>query len=118
MCSRTSAYRLGQRLVGLANRVSCRVEPHPSGVPPGSLRSRFAVLCLLIPTDLVSLGATIIISPSYSPIPCSRCVAMAGSNTFCWNELNTKDAAACKTFYGAVFGWTATDQPFGPMTYT
>ena len=39
-------------------------------------------------------------------------------NTFCWNELNTKDAAACKKFYGAVFGWTAQDQPFGPMTYT
>ena len=39
-------------------------------------------------------------------------------HTFCWNELNAKDTAACKKFYGAVFGWTATDQPFGPMTYT
>jgi predicted enzyme related to lactoylglutathione lyase len=32
---------------------------------------------------------------------------MAEVNTFCWNELNAKDAAACKKFYGAVFGWTA-----------
>jgi uncharacterized protein len=39
-------------------------------------------------------------------------------NTFCWNELNAKDAAACKKFYGAVFGWTAEDMPVGPMTYT
>jgi uncharacterized protein len=38
-------------------------------------------------------------------------------NTFCWNELNAKDAAACKEFYGTVFGWTAHDQLFGPMTY-
>jgi predicted enzyme related to lactoylglutathione lyase len=39
-------------------------------------------------------------------------------NTFCWNELNAKDAAACKRFYSAVFGWTAHDQTFGPTTYT
>ncbi len=43
---------------------------------------------------------------------------MAEMNTFCWNELNAKDATACKTFYSAVFGWTAHDQAFGPMTYT
>ena len=29
-------------------------------------------------------------------------------NTFCWNELNAKDAAAAKKFYGAVFGWMRT----------
>jgi len=39
-------------------------------------------------------------------------------NTFCWNELNAKDAAAAKKFYSAVFGWTAHDQVFGPTTYT
>ena len=43
---------------------------------------------------------------------------MAETNIFCWNELNTKDAAACKEFYAAVFGWTAHDQPFEGMTYT
>ena len=43
---------------------------------------------------------------------------MAEINSFCWNELNAKDAAACKKFYSAVFGWTAHDQAFGPMVYT
>jgi len=43
---------------------------------------------------------------------------MAEVNTFCWNELNAKDAVACKEFYGAVFDWTAHDQEFGSMTYT
>jgi predicted enzyme related to lactoylglutathione lyase len=39
-------------------------------------------------------------------------------NQFCWNELATTDSAACEKFYTAVFGWTATKQPMGPMTYT
>jgi predicted enzyme related to lactoylglutathione lyase len=43
---------------------------------------------------------------------------MPDTNKFCWYELNAKDAGACKRFYGAVFGWTAHDQPAGPMTYT
>jgi uncharacterized protein len=43
---------------------------------------------------------------------------MPEMNTFCWNELNAKYAAAGKEFYGIVFGWTAHDQLFGPMTYT
>lgn len=43
---------------------------------------------------------------------------MAETNKFCWNELTAKDAAVCKKFYCQVFGWTADDQQFGPMTYT
>lgn len=43
---------------------------------------------------------------------------MGETNTFCWNELTTRDAAACKKFYSAVFGWTAHDQPFESTTYT
>jgi hypothetical protein len=43
---------------------------------------------------------------------------MADINSFCWNELMAKDAAACKTFYGTVFGWTAEDMDFGPTKYT
>ncbi len=31
--------------------------------------------------------------------------------TFCWNELNTRDAAAAKDFYGRVFGWEFEDRP-------
>ena len=30
---------------------------------------------------------------------------------FCWNDLQTTDAAAAKAFYGALFGWTFDDLP-------
>lgn len=32
----------------------------------------------------------------------------------CWNELMTRDTAAAKAFYTALFGWTAKDQDMGP----
>ncbi len=36
-----------------------------------------------------------------------------------WNELTTRDVAAAKEFYGAVFGWTFEDVQMGGMgTYT
>jgi uncharacterized protein len=36
-----------------------------------------------------------------------------------WNELNTRDPEAAKTFYGAVFGWGTRDNDMGEMgTYT
>jgi uncharacterized protein len=39
--------------------------------------------------------------------------------TFCWNELMTKDAAAAKKFYAALFGWRMEDKPMSPgFTYT
>jgi hypothetical protein len=37
---------------------------------------------------------------------------------FSWNELNTRDPAAAKTFYSAVFGWEPEDHAMGPATYT
>jgi hypothetical protein len=38
---------------------------------------------------------------------------------FTWNELGTRDTAAAKQFYGAVFGWDAADNDMGEMgTYT
>jgi uncharacterized protein len=37
----------------------------------------------------------------------------------CWNELNTRDTAAAKEFYGAVFGWEFEDGELEGMgTYT
>lgn len=38
--------------------------------------------------------------------------------TFCWNELMTKDAAAAKAFYGALFGWKMSDLPMPGGAYT
>ena len=40
------------------------------------------------------------------------------TGTFCWNELITKDAAAAKAFYGALFGWKMSDMPMGADVYT
>jgi len=37
---------------------------------------------------------------------------------FVWDELHTSDVDGAKSFYGEVFGWTATDRDMGPMTYT
>ncbi|HEX6666130.1 MAG TPA: VOC family protein [Solirubrobacterales bacterium] len=34
---------------------------------------------------------------------------------FSWNELHTRDVAAAKEFYGAVFGWTVDEQDMGEM---
>jgi predicted enzyme related to lactoylglutathione lyase len=41
-------------------------------------------------------------------------------NSLCWNELLTRDAEAGRTFYPAVFGWTAGRPSFedAPETYT
>lgn len=33
--------------------------------------------------------------------------------SFSWNELNTRDPDAAKSFYGAVFGWSAVEQDMG-----
>lgn len=38
---------------------------------------------------------------------------------FAWNELNTRDVPAAKTFYSEVFGWTPNDlDDMGGMNYT
>jgi predicted enzyme related to lactoylglutathione lyase len=34
-----------------------------------------------------------------------------------WNELNTRDTAGTKEFYGAVFGWGFEEREFGANTY-
>ena len=39
--------------------------------------------------------------------------------TFSWTDLATTDQDAAKSFYGELFGWTATDNPVGDgMTYS
>lgn len=39
-------------------------------------------------------------------------------NSFCWNELATKDVAKAGEFYSGLFGWGKNEQQMGPMTYT
>jgi predicted enzyme related to lactoylglutathione lyase len=39
------------------------------------------------------------------------------SNAVVWNELNTRDPEAAKSFYGAVFGWAFEEREFETGTY-
>jgi len=39
-------------------------------------------------------------------------------NTFCWNELATRDTEKAGDFYSSVFGWNKNTKQFGPMEYT
>lgn len=39
-------------------------------------------------------------------------------NSFCWNELATKDTTRAGDFYTRLFGWGKNVQQMGPMTYT
>ena len=39
-------------------------------------------------------------------------------NTFCWNELATRDTKKAGDFYSSVFGWNKNTKQFGPMEYT
>ena len=39
-------------------------------------------------------------------------------NSFCWNELATKDTNKAGDFYTGLFGWGKNVQQMGPMTYT
>jgi len=38
--------------------------------------------------------------------------------SLCWNELNSRDVAKSKAFYGAVFGWAGDTADMGGTTYT
>ncbi len=39
-------------------------------------------------------------------------------NSFCWNELSTKNVAKAGDFYSGLFGWGKNVQQMGSMTYT
>jgi predicted enzyme related to lactoylglutathione lyase len=39
-------------------------------------------------------------------------------NSWCWNELGTRDSAKAGDFYTGLFGWGKKVQQMGPMTYT
>ena len=42
---------------------------------------------------------------------------MAAHGTFLWNELNTRNPDAAKTFYAATLGWTFDGMPMPDGTY-
>lgn len=42
---------------------------------------------------------------------------MSGIGKVCWNELNTRDQAAAKKFYGDLMGWEFESMPSGDNEY-
>jgi predicted enzyme related to lactoylglutathione lyase len=43
---------------------------------------------------------------------------MRETGSVAWNELNTRDPEAAKSFYGTLFGWQFEEREFGGGTYT
>ncbi len=62
--------------------------------------------------------------PAGAPFGVWQSLGMPGAEVFdvpgslTWPELTTREWDRAKEFYGSVFGWTADDQPMGPITYT
>ena len=72
------------------------------------------------PMDVLELGRMAVFSdPTGAVFGVWQPGSFAGAelvnepNTFSWNELNTRDPDAAKSFYGTVFGWTARDMDMG-----
>ena len=62
---------------------------------------RIAVAGVMAAALLASLGA----SPQSAPAPASS-LPLAHAGEFVWHDLVTSDPAACRTFYGSLFGWS------------
>jgi predicted enzyme related to lactoylglutathione lyase len=80
---------------------------------------------VLEPMDVVDIGRmAIFVDPTGAAIGVWQPKTFKGAElaneaaSFVWNELNTRNVAAAKTFYTDVFGWTANDLDMGGMQYT
>ena len=58
------------------------------------------------------IGRSFRIKSLYNPL--MPTVQRFSPGEFCWIELATSNQDAAKSFYGALFGWTARDVPIGP----
>jgi uncharacterized protein len=78
------------------------------------------------PMDVLDLGRMAVFSdPTGAVFGIWQAGSFSGAelvnepNTFSWNELNTRDPDAAKSFYSAVFGWATRDTDMGEGgTYT
>jgi predicted enzyme related to lactoylglutathione lyase len=78
------------------------------------------------PSDVMDLGRMAILAdPTGAVFGIWQAGTFAGAElynevgAFCWNELETRDPGAAKSFYGTVFGWEFEDHDMGEMgTYT
>ncbi|HEV7563737.1 MAG TPA: VOC family protein [Solirubrobacterales bacterium] len=74
------------------------------------------------PMDVMGMGTMgLFMDPTGAAIGIWQPGTFAGAElvneygTFGWNELGTRDTAAAKEFYGAVFGWGVEEQDMGEM---
>ena len=78
------------------------------------------------PMDVMGLGTMAVFSDPtgavcgiWQPGTFAGAELVNEAGTFGWNELSTRDGAAAKDFYGAVFGWSYADEPSDRVgTYT
>jgi len=81
---------------------------------------------VVAPMDVVGLGTMAVFSDPtgavcgiWQPGTFAGAELVNEAGAFSWNELGTRDPAAAKEFYGAVFGWGFRDNDMGEMgTYT
>ena len=77
------------------------------------------------PVDIPGSRRTALFAdPAGAPFGVWQSLGMPGAEVFdvpgslTWAELTTREWDRAKEFYGSVFGWTADDQPMGPVIYT
>jgi predicted enzyme related to lactoylglutathione lyase len=71
-------------------------------VPPTTVPDMLRFACAMDPTG-AAFGILTGIGPSANTPPYD---GPARVGTFCWDELNTRDAEGAKKFYASLFGWT------------
>lgn len=127
-------WRVGDKEVGAA----CQLGPHQPGVPPHWMPYVAVDNCdaaaekvtglggelLMPPFDVMTHGRmTVFKDPTgamlslWEPRDHNGADLVGVPNSFCWGELATTDAAAAKSFYSGLFGWSLKESSDG-MPYT
>lgn len=56
--------------------------------------------------------------PKAAAAPATASAPPPPPSSWAWHEVKTSDVSAAKSFYGALFGWAATDMPMPTGPYT
>jgi predicted enzyme related to lactoylglutathione lyase len=89
------------------------------------LAKKAGAMVLVEPMDVMDLGRMAVFTdPTGAALAVWQPKAHKGAElanepgTFCWNELDTRDIPAAKSFYTDVFGWQPNDMEMNGSTYT
>jgi uncharacterized protein len=127
-------WRVGDKEVGACYQLG----PQMAGVPPHWMPYVAVENCDQAAAKITELGGTLVMPP-FDVMEHGRMTAfkdptgatlsvwqsrehtgadlVGAPNSFCWGELATTDAAAAKSFYTSLFGWTTKESTDG-MPYT